>query len=220
MLTIELINNSIPRLKLQDSVSKALQLINDFRVTHLPVVSDDKFLGLISEEDLLDAEEEKMPIELMQETFIDAAVHDNEHFLTAVTYCNQHDTSVVPVINDEKELMGVITSTDLLKALGNFAGTNEIGGIIVLEMERSQFAISEISRIVESNDATILHLNSTVHPETGMLTVSIHINKKEIAAIVATFERYDYDVIYYFGNENFENEIHTNYRHLMNYLDI
>jgi CBS domain-containing protein len=220
MLTIELINNNIPRLKLQDTVGKALQLINDFRVTHLAVVADDKYLGLISEEDLLDAEEEKMPIELMQETFIDAAVHDNEHFLTAVNFCNQYDTSVVPVINEERELAGVITNTDLLKALGNFAGTNEIGGIIVLEMERSQFAISEISRIVESNDATILHLNTTVHPETGMLTVSIHTNKKEIASIVATFERYDYDVIYYFGNENFENEIHTNYRHLMNYLDI
>jgi predicted transcriptional regulator len=220
MLTIELINNTIPRLKLQDTVSKALQLITDFRVTHLPVVADDKYLGLISEEDLLDADEEKMPIELMQETFITVAVNDNEHFLNAVNYCNQHDTTVVPVINEEKELMGVITGGDLLKALGNFAGTNEIGGIIVLEMERSQFAISEISRIVESNDATILHLNTTVHPETGMLTVSLHINKKEIASIVATFERYDYDVIYYFGNENFENEIHTNYRHLMNYLDI
>jgi CBS domain-containing protein len=220
MLTIELINNTIPRLKLQDTVSKALQLITDFRVTHLPVVADDKYLGLISEEDLLDADEEKMPIELMQETFITAAVNDNEHFLNAVNYCNQHDTTVVPVVNEEKELMGVITGGDLLKALGNFAGTNEIGGIIVLEMERSQFAISEISRIVESNDATILHLNTTVHPETGMLTVSLHINKKEIASIVATFERYDYDVIYYFGNENFENEIHTNYRHLMNYLDI
>jgi acetoin utilization protein AcuB len=220
MLTIELINNNIPRLKLQDTVSKALQLINDFRVTHLPVVADDKYLGLISEEDLLDAEEEKMPIELMQENFITAAVHDNEHFLNAVNYCNQHDTTVVPVTNEENELQGVITSSDLLKSLGNFAGTNEIGGIIVLEMERSQFAISEISRIVESNDATILHLNTTVHPETGMLTVSLHINKKEIASIVATFERYDYDVIYYFGNENFENEIHSNYRHLMNYLDI
>jgi acetoin utilization protein AcuB len=220
MLTIELINNNIPRLKLQDTVSKALQLINDFRVTHLPVVADDKYLGLISEEDLLDAEEEKMPIELMQENFITAAVHDNEHFLNAVTYCNQHDTTVVPVTNEENELQGVITSNDLLKSLGNFAGTNEIGGIIVLEMERSQFAISEISRIVESNDATILHLNTTVHPETGMLTVTLHINKKEIASIVATFERYDYDVIYYFGNENFENEIHSNYRHLMNYLDI
>ncbi len=220
MLTVELINSNIPRLKLQDSVSKALQLINDYRVTHLPVVQDDKYLGLVSEDDLLDMEEDKAPVELMQDSFVYAAVSENEHFLTAVNCCNQFETTVVPVVNEEKELLGVITTPDLLKALGNFAGTNEIGGIVVLEMERSQFAISEISRIVESNDATILHLNTTVHPETGMLTVTIHINKKEIAAIVATFERYDYDVIYYFGTENFENEIHTNYRHLMNYLDI
>ena len=220
MLTVDLINNNIPRLQLKDTVSKALQLIADFRVTHLPVVEDEKFLGLISEEDLLDQEQPKMPIELMQETFIQASVHDNEHFLNAVTCSNRTDSTVVPVVNDDNELMGVITTDNLLKTLGNFAGTNEIGGIIVLEMERSQFAISEISRIVESNDATILHLNSTVHPETGMLTVTPHINKKQIAAITATFERYEYDVIYYFGNEKFENEIHSNYRHLMNYLDI
>jgi acetoin utilization protein AcuB len=206
MLTIELINNNIPRLQLKDSVSKALTLINDFRLTHLPVVENDKYLGLVSEDDLLDAEESKMPIELMQENFIKAAVHDNEHFLNAVTCSNQFDTTVVPVINEENELMGVITTNDLLKTLGDFAGTNEIGGIIVLEME--------------SNDATILHLNTTVHSETGMLTVTIHLNKKEISAIVSTFERYEYDILYYFGNENFENEIHSNYRHLMNYLDI
>jgi acetoin utilization protein AcuB len=220
MLTIELINNNIPRLKLKDSVSKALRLIRDFRVTHLPVTDGDKFLGLISEDDLLDQDEPKLPMELMQEYFIQASVHDNEHFLNAVTCSNQVDSTVVAVINDETELVGVITTNDLLKTIGNFAGTNEIGGIIVLEMERSQFAISEISRIVESNDATILHLNTTVHAETGMLTVTLHINKKEISTIVATFERYEFDVIYYFGNEKFENEIHSNYRHLMNYLDI
>jgi acetoin utilization protein AcuB len=220
MLTVELINGNIPRLQLQDTVKKALQLINDFRLTHLPVILENKFLGLISEEDLLDAEEEKIPIELLQESFIEAFVQENEHFLNAVTCANQFDTTVVPVVNNEKEYLGVIVTTDLLKTLGNFAGTNEIGGIIVLEMERSQFAISEISRIVESNDATILHLNTTIQKDTGLFTVTLHINKKEISAIVATFERYDYDVLYYFGTEQFENEIHSNYQHLMNYLDI
>ncbi|MBL0145182.1 MAG: CBS domain-containing protein [Chitinophagaceae bacterium] len=220
MLTVELINSNIPRLQLQDSVSKALQLIKDFRVTHLPVVAENKYLGMVSEEDLLDAEEEKMPIELLQEHFINPFVFDNEHFLSAVNCSNQFDTSVVPVVNESKDLLGVITSTDLLKTLGNFAGTNEIGGIIVLEMERSQFSISEISRIVESNDATILHLNTTVQNDTGLFTVTLHINKKEISAIVSTFERYEYDVLYFFGTENFENEIHSNYKHLMNYLDI
>lgn len=220
MLTVELINNNIPRLQLQDSVAKALGLIDDYRVSHLPVVAEEKYLGLISEEDLLDAEETKLPIESLQDHFIHAAVKDNEHFLNAVNCSNQFDTSVVPVVNEEKELVGMITTAELLKTLGNFSGADEIGGIIVLEMERSQFAISEISRIVESNDATIYHLNTTTSAETGLLTVTLHINKKEISAIVATFERYEFDVLYYFGNELFENEIHSNYRHLMNYLDM
>ncbi len=220
MLTAELINNNIPRLQLQDSVSKALQLINDYRVTHLPVVAEDKYLGMISEDDLLDVESEKGTIEFLQENFVPAFVKENEHFLNAVKCSNQFETTIVPVTNEERELVGVITVTDLLKALGDFSGANEIGGIIVMEMERSQFAISEISRIVESNDSTVLHLNTTIQPDTGLLTVSLHLNKKEIAAIVSAFERYDYDIIYYFGDEKFENEIHSNYRHLMSYLDI
>lgn len=220
MLINELINNNIPRLQLQDTIGKALQLINDFKLTHLPVVSEEKFLGLISEEDLLDVNDEKLQIEILQQHFIHTSVMENVHFLNAVNYSIQFDTNVVPVVKTENEFAGVITNSDLLKMLGNFAGANEIGGIIILEMERIQFAISEISRIVESNDCTILHLNTTTHPITGMLTVTLHINKKEIAAVVATFERYDYNVRHQFGIENFENEIDNNYRHLMNYLDL
>jgi len=220
MLTVDLLNNNLPRLQLQDSIAKALQLVTDFRVTHLPVAADDKYLGLLSEEDLLDAEDERLPIEVLQEHFIPTLVKDNMHFLNAVNAAIQFDTNIIPVVNEEGDLVGVISLPDLLKTLGNFAGANEIGGIIVLEMERSQFALSEISRIVESNDCTILHLNSNADPITGLLTVTLHLNKREISAVVATFERYDYDVIYFFGNEKFENEIHSNYRHLMNYLDI
>ena len=220
MLTVDLLNNNLPRLQLQDSIAKALRLITDFRVTHLPVAAEDKYLGLLSEEDLLDAEDERLPIEVLQEHFVVTSVRDNMHFLNAVNASIQFDTNIIPVVNEEGELMGVIAMSDLLKTLGNFAGANEIGGIIVLEMERSQFALSEISRIVESNDCTILHLNSNADTLTGLLTVTLHLNKREISSIVSTFERYDYDVIYFFGDEKFENEIHSNYRHLMNYLDI
>jgi predicted transcriptional regulator len=220
MLTANLINNNIPRLQPQDSVNKALQLISDFKVTHLPVVSENKFLGLVSEEDLLDVEDQRITIEFLQQHLIQASVNDHAHFLIAVNCSIQFETNVVPVVNQANDFCGVITTTYLLKALGNFSGANEIGGIIVLEMERSQFAISEISRIVESNDCTILHLNTTVHPETGILEVTIHINKREIATVVATFERYDYHVNFQFGIENFENEIDKNYRHFMHYLDI
>ena len=220
MLAVELNNNDIPQLELHDTVAKALQLASDFKVSHLPVVAEEKFVGLISEEDLLDANNKNMLIELLQKDFIPASINENDHFLQAVNVSNQYQTNIVPVINLDKELLGTISGQTLLKTLGSFSGSQEIGGIIVLEMERSQFAISEISRIVESNEATILHLNTTLQAETGLLRVTIHINKRELSALIASFERYEYEVVHYFGEERFENEIQTNYRHLMNYLDI
>lgn len=220
MLTADLINNNIPRLQLQDSVSKSLQLLNDFRLTHLPVTAEEKFLGLISEDDLLDAEDTKLTIETLQDSFLRTAVLVGEHFLTAVNFSNKYESELVPVVNLDNDLIGVITRDNLLQTLGNFSGATEIGGIIVIEMDRIQFSISEISRIVESNDATILHLNTTTHPETGLLTVTLHVNKREISAILSAFERYEYEVIYSFGDENLSHEIEGNYHHLMNYLDI
>jgi len=220
MLTEELINQNIPRLKPSDSLKKALQLISDFKVTHLPVVAEEKFIGLISEDDLLDLEGQQVNIENLHKDLIIAAVPHNAHFLIAVNCSIQFDTNVVPVIGADNKYLGSITTSDLLKALGNFSGANEIGGIVVLEMERTQFSISEISRIVESNDCTILHLNSTTNPENGLLTVTIHINTREIATVIATFERYEYQVVYNFGTEEFENEIDRNYRNFMHYLEI
>ncbi|MEO6455674.1 MAG: CBS domain-containing protein [Ginsengibacter sp.] len=220
MLAVELNNNNIPHLELHDTVAKALQLFSDFKVSHLPVLDEEKFVGLISEEDLLDVHNKNMEIELLQRDFIAASIYENDHFLKAVNISNQFQTTIIPVINFDKELIGTISSQTLLKALGHFSGSEEIGGIIVLEMEKNQFTISELSRIVESNGAQVQHLNTSLQPDTGLLRVTIQVNKKDLSALVASFERYEYSVIHYFGEEKFENEIHSNYRHLMNYLDI
>ena len=220
MLTSQLINQNIPQLKLQDTVAKAKLLINDFKLTHLPVVAEKRYLGLISEEDLLDIDDDKASIEMIHEHFMLIYIQDDVHFLNAIGYCNQYETNVVPVIDKAAEFMGVITSDYLLKTIGDFSGANEIGGLIILEMERVHFSISEISRIVDSNDCTILHLNTTTDPVTGILTVTLHINKKEISALLATFERYEYNVLHQFGTKIFDDTSDINYRNLMNYLDL
>ena len=220
MLAQELSNNILPQLQLSDTVSKALQLMSDFKITHLPVVSEEKYLGLISEDDLLDEENKKIAIEFFQNDFIQASVSFDKHFLDAVSVSNNYQTNVIPVVNEANELMGTIAGQALLAALGNFSGSNETGAVIVLEMERTRFAISELSRIVESDGAVILHLNITSKPDSPLLQVTIHLNKKEISTVIAAFERYDFTVTYYSGEVLFENEIDNNYRHLMNYLDI
>ncbi|MDQ6761442.1 MAG: CBS domain-containing protein [Bacteroidota bacterium] len=220
MLAYELTNNIIPQLHLSDTVAKALQLMSDFKITHLPVVSEEIFLGLISEDDLLDEENKKNQINSLQHQFIPAYINANKHFLDAVNISNLYQTNVIPVINEDNTLAGTIASQALLAAIGEFSGTNETGAVIELLIERSNFNISEINRIVESDGAIILHLNVTTQPETKQLQVTLHLNKREVSTLIAAFERYDYNITWYAGEEIFENDIDTNYRHLMNYLDI
>lgn len=220
MYTKDLINNNIPRLQLTDTVSKALQLMTDFRLTCLPVVEGGKYLGLVSEEALLDIDDEQSTIDFLKRKLVSISAKDNEHFLNAVNLMNQHEAHVVPVVNDKNDYEGIITTPDLLKKVGEYCGANETGGIVVFARERIHYSVSEISRLAESNDFTILHLNATSHQDPELLEVTLHLNKRELSPLVSTLERYDYHVIYYTGDKNEGNQIETNYQHLMNYLDI
>lgn len=220
MTTLQLADNIFPLLKLKDSVEVALQLMNDHKSYHLPVVSDQKYLGLISEEDLIDEPDKKTTLDVFQANFISAAVNEKFNFLKAATVYNLFHSNVIPVVNENNELTGTISAKVLIAEMGNFCGSSEFGAMVVLERERSRFAISEINSIIESDGASIMHLNITPHAVPGLIEVTIQINKREIATIIATFERYDYAVSYYSGEELFENELNLNYNNLMNYLDI
>jgi predicted transcriptional regulator len=221
MTTLQLADNIFPALQLNDTVEKALQLMNDSKVSYLPVTSEGKFLGLIGESDLIDEENKEFAtLEIFQANLVMAAVNANNHFLKAATLFNLYHTNVIPVINESNELLGTISSGALLTALSNICGSSEYGGLIVLDIERSRFAISEINGIVESDGATILHLNVSPHSVPGLLEITLQLNKKEIATILATFERYEYRVTFYSGEVIFENEVSNNYQNLMNYLDI
>jgi hypothetical protein len=66
----------------------------------------------------------------------------------------------------------------------------------------------------------ITQCNTFTEPETGLVIITLKINKIEISAIVATFQRYEYIVRYYFGEEQYSNELKDNYNHLLSYLNV
>jgi len=218
MLTRDLISNSIPFLHKDDKVFHALQLMNDYHVTHLPVVENENYLGIISEEQLLQSDEENT-ISQIPVTDESISVQANDHFLKAIQTAVLNKLSIVPVI-EEKLLVGIVTYNDLLKNASEFMSLNDPGALIVLEMESRSYSFTEINRIVESNDAQITQLNTFTDAETGIMQVTIRINKLEVSDIISTFQRYEYNVKYYFGEELYENELRTNYDNLMNYLKI
>jgi acetoin utilization protein AcuB len=220
MLTGELRSQNLPYLHLQDKVYQALQLMNDNQVTHLPIVDGEKYAGIIGEDDLLQVDNDHTSLDLLQQSFGNSSVKSSEHFLKAIQLAAENGLSVVPIVNDENDLVGAVSYNDLLKNASEFMSLNEPGGLIVLEMESNQYSFNEISKLVETNDAQITQLNTSNDAETGMMQVTIRINKPEVSDIVATFQRYEYNVKYYFGEELYANELRNNYDNLMNYLKI
>jgi acetoin utilization protein AcuB len=220
VLNKEIISTSIPSLHLNDPVSQALDLMADFHVTHLPVVIEDKLAGLVSEDDLLNIEDDNTRLSQLQPVFSKTVAHADSLFFEAVQLVNEFGLTVIPVVTKEGEYAGSIIATDLLKQIGKITGVTDTGGVIVLEMEKVSFAFSELSKLVETNDAQITQLNTYTDTQSGSFYVVMRINKQEISDIVATFQRYEYQVKYYFGEELYENELRSNYDHLMNYLNI
>ena len=125
MTTLQLIDNVSPQLYLKDTIEKALQIMNEFKATHLPVVNDEKFSGLISEEDLTNEEDRNATLELLQSNFLPAGVNGNSHFLKAAAVANLYHTNVIAVTGDNNELQGTISLEALMSALGSFCGSSE-----------------------------------------------------------------------------------------------
>ena len=79
---------------------------------------------------------------------------------------------------------------DLLRHTERIIGAGDPGAIIVLEMEKVNFAFSEIIKLVETNDAQVTQLNTYGDPLTSTFYITLRINRLEVSDIIATFQRY------------------------------
>jgi acetoin utilization protein AcuB len=219
MLITNLISKNIPQLSITDKVSRAIALMDDFELSHLCIIQKDKFIGIVHKEDLLSVDENDI-IEVLQDDFTFQLVLDKEHFSKALSIIAEKNLSLIPVLNTDKDFVGVILATNLLHQLSYYIGADTSGGIIIIEMEMRNFSISEITRLVETHDALITQLNTQVNKETGIMTVTIKLNKNEIADILATLQRFEFNIVAYYGEEAYANELQENYSHLMHYLNL
>lgn len=219
MLASQLINTGFPAVNLFDKAILALSLMDEYDVLHLPVLSEEKYAGIISKDDLLDMDESALLASAemsLQKIF----VKGDEHIVTALKLMADNELSLLPVVNEQAELAGVISSKELLRMMSRFVGNEDKGGIIVLESDKRNFSFGEISRLVETNDAYITQLNTQTESDTGLLVITLKVNRIEISDIIATFQRYEYIVRFYFGQEEYANELKENYNHLISYLNM
>jgi acetoin utilization protein AcuB len=196
MIAEELINQMIPPLKFSDSVEKAVRWMEEFRVNQLPVVKNRQYMGMITEDDIIEKNLYGVTLNTLELGYANAFVMHFQHFYTVMEVAIRNKIQVVPVLDEHQEFYGVITINDTIAAFGQMSGLQGQGGILILSMNERDYSLSEISRHVEENNAKIL--SAYVSPDEldgHKIKVTLRINRTDLNRIIATFERFDYRIV-------------------------
>ncbi len=220
MTAKSLIALDIPSLSVNQTGRDAFHLLSDYHVKHLPVVDDGKLVGLLSEEDIFN---HKLydPIgsyDLSQMRLF--AVRENEHIFEVMRVMGEHRLTVIPVIDDEGNYVGLVSQNDLLRFFANTASFTESGAVLVLEMPRRDYSLATITRIVEAEDVKVLNSFVTSAPDPEDVEVTLKLNRHDLGRVIASLERHGYEVKEIFGELEHADGMRERYESLMNYLNV
>lgn len=220
MIAEELISNVIPPLKTSDTVQKALERMSEFKLYHLPIVNEAQFLGLVSEEELIEVRDQQLPIGGLSLTLLNPFVFKEAHIYDVIRLFNQLQLSLVPVLDVNKNYLGVVSINNLLSYTAETYAVKEFGGIIVLEISNRNNSLAHMAQIVEADNAQILSSYVSSFPNSTKLEITLKINKTELSGIIASFERYNYEVKAVFNNTQNDDGSADRFNSFMNYLNV
>jgi len=220
MVAKDLISYDIPPVKTSDTGLEALNWMVFYKVSHLPIVNNQKLLGLIAEDDIYELNSPEEPIGNHRLSLFRPYVYANQHPYEVLEVASRLRLTVIPVISEEDEYMGMIKMVDLMHYFARLSAIEKSGGIIVLDLHINDYSLSEIAQIVESNDAKILSLYIKSQPDSVRIEVTLKLNVSDLTSIIQTFNRYDYDVKASFMEVDQQEDLYNSrFDHLMRYLN-
>lgn len=221
MLAIDLINHDLPALKPTDLVGRAIDLMHDNRVTQLVVTDNNEYLGLITEDRLMDFDEElSLKDILLDFTHIYSVGY--QHLYEVLGLIIRHDLQVVAVLDENQKFVGSITANEVFKGFARMLGSYEPGAILELRLKNRDYSLTEISRLIEAENTKITssYISGSMGAMDGSLKVTLKLNRQEISGIVATLERFGYIVEASYAHTPIESIDQERYDLLMKYLSI
>lgn len=221
MVAKDLISEVIPTLKTSDLGQTALNWMEIFRVSHLPIVNNQDFLGLISDSDIYDMNQPEEPIGNHSLKLFKPFVNADQHIFEVIGLASRLKLSIVPVLDNNNHFLGVITTSDLIRHIAGISAIDQPGGIIVLELVSRDYSLSQIAQIVEGNNVKVLSMYITSPPESTKLEVTLKVNTGDLSSVIRTFERYNYEVkTWVSDNDSMDRFYNERFDMLMKYLNI
>ena len=220
MTAKSLIALDIPALSIEQTGRDAFHLLSDYHVQHLPVINEGKLVGLLSEEDIFNHKLYE-PIGLYDFSLLRGfSVRENEHIFEVMRVMGENRLTVIPVTDDQGKYLGLISQNDLLRFFAHTGSFTEPGAVLLLEMNRRDYSLANIARIVEEENVRILSAFVTSTPDPEEVEVTLKLNRNDLGRVIASLERHEYTVKETFGEIEHADGLRERYDSLMNYLNV
>ena len=220
MTALEMISDIVVPLKTSDTVETAISIMEEFKVSHLPVVNNLSYLGLVSEMDIDSISKTDTPIGNIKLSLSRPMISSYQHIYDVLRLMSENNLSLLPVVDSDENYLGVVSLESLSANMAKMAAVQNPGAIIVLEMSQSDYSMAEIAQIIESHDARVLSMYITTQTDSTTMEVVVKVNKQDIAGIITTFNRYNYTIKASYGEEEDPGDLKDRYDSLINYLNI
>jgi acetoin utilization protein AcuB len=220
MLIADLITDEIPPLKQSDTVKVALDWMEQFKVSHLAVVKERELIGIVSEHDLIDYNNPDEKLDSLKVPLLKPIIHNYQHTYDLLKLMMSFNLTLIPVLDDKELYKGCISLKGLLQNISTMASVQNLGGVIVLEVNQVDYSLTQIASIIEGNDAKVLSAHVSSIPDSTKMEVTIKVNKEDLSRILQTFYRYNYTVKASFQHANFESGLKDKLDEFMHFLNI
>ena len=171
----------------------------------------------ISEEDLaeLAIDNEKIDYSSYLENFF---LSDSSTLLDAIQMMYTNQANILPIINEQSKYLGSITESDIIKTFANFPFVSGDGVSMLVSIVEKDLSMTAISNIVEANNGKILGMMIVGYKEDSVY-VLVKFSSSNLLTIGETFERYGYQVIQKFYNDEKQELLQSRYAQLLKYMN-
>lgn len=220
MIAKELISIHIPSISKNDEGEKALLIMDENRVSHLAVVDNGEYHGLISDTEIYDLDDTFIPIRKLKPILINPSVKQYDYIYDILGIFAENNITALPVLDDNNQYLGVIGQEQIVKALRKITNANEPGGVIIIGLNIRDYSMVQVSQIIESEGAKILSAYTSTQENSLKMDLVLKINKSDLSAVIASFDRFNYEIKASFHESSHEEDLQSRYDQFLKYLNI
>lgn len=175
------------------SIHEVKELLKSQHLSHIPIFNGDFFIGMLSKEIIFSAENDEKIADWLNETDLFFA-SETTQWEEVMELFVKHDTNIVSVLDNKHRGVGYYQLIDFIHLFADTPFLKETGNFIILEKNQENYSFSEISQIVESNQAKPLGIFISDYAN-GKVRIALKIITHSLSEILQTFRRYGYTIL-------------------------